>query len=126
VVVDCPFCHPEPGRAWVEHPYAIVIRDAFPVSEGHMLVVPRQHVASLFELPQEVQQAIWGLVAEVREQLTAEYSPDGFNVGVNDGQAAGQTVDHAHVHVIPRYAGDVPDPRGGIRWIIPAKAAYWK
>ena len=65
------------------------------------------------------------LVASVREQLQQEFKPDAFNIGVNDGTAAGQTVLHAHVHVIPRYAGDVPDPRGGVRWIIPEKADYW-
>ena len=90
-----------------------------------MLVVPKRHVASLFDLPDEEQAAIWKLVAQVRGKLASELQPDGFNVGVNDGPAAGQTVPHAHVHIIPRRAGDVPDPRGGVRWVVPAKAQYW-
>jgi diadenosine tetraphosphate (Ap4A) HIT family hydrolase len=84
-----------------------------------------QHVASLFDRPAEEQAALWWLVAEVRSRLQAQLKPAGFNIGVNDGQAAGQTVDHAHIHVIPRYNGDVADPRGGVRWIIPDKARYW-
>ena len=88
-------------------------------------MIPRKHVVSLFELSTAEQADLWMLVASVREQLQQEFNPDGFNIGVNDGTAAGQTVLHAHVHVIPRYAGDVPDPRGGVRWIIPEKADYW-
>lgn len=68
---------------------------------------------------------MWKLVAEVRSRLTDDLQPDGFNIGLNDGEAAGQTVMHAHIHVIPRWKGDVPDPRGGVRWIIPDKARYW-
>ena len=95
------------------------------VAEGHSLVVPKRHVASLFDLPDEEQAALWRLVALVRGNLMAELKPDGFNFGVNDGSAAGQTVMHAHVHVIPRRKDDVADPRGGVRWIIPSKAQYW-
>jgi diadenosine tetraphosphate (Ap4A) HIT family hydrolase len=69
--------------------------------------------------------AVWALVAEVRGLLAEEFGPDGFTIGLNDGPAAGQTVPHAHVHVIPRRSGDVPDPRGGVRWVVPHKAAYW-
>ena len=71
------------------------------------------------------QAAIWRLVAQVRGKLASERRPDGFNVGVNDAPAAGQTVPHAHVHVIPRRVGDVADPRGGVRWVLPGKARYW-
>jgi diadenosine tetraphosphate (Ap4A) HIT family hydrolase len=104
---------------------AIAFSDAFPVAEGHTLVAPRRHVTSLFDLPVEEQVALWRLVALVRGKLLEELRPDGFNVGVNDGPAAGQTVLHAHVHVIPRRVGDVGDPRGGVRWVVPDKAAYW-
>jgi diadenosine tetraphosphate (Ap4A) HIT family hydrolase len=103
----------------------VAFPDAFPVAEGHMLVVPKRHVASLFDLPDEEQASLWRLVALVRGKLASELKPDGFNIGVNDGPAAGQTVLHAHVHVIPRRAGDVADPRGGVRWVLPAKAPYW-
>ena len=121
----CPFCHLEKSRITLENDCAVAIPDAFPVAEGHMLVVPKRHVASLFNLPEEEQAALWRLVALVRGKLMDELRPDGFNVGVNDGPAAGQTVPHAHVHIIPRRAGDVPDPRGGVRWVVPGKAPYW-
>jgi diadenosine tetraphosphate (Ap4A) HIT family hydrolase len=121
----CPFCHLEKSRITLENDCAVAFPDAFPVAEGHMLVVPKRHVASLFDLPDEEQAAIWKLVAQMRGKLVFDLQPDGFNIGVNDGSAAGQTVMHAHVHVIPRRRGDVADPRGGIRWIIPEKAPYW-
>src|SRR5690242_6856241 len=120
----CPFCHLERPRIALENDCAVAFFDAFPVADGHTLVVPKRHVASLFDLPEGEQAAIWSLVALVRSRLMAEIRPDGFNVGVNDGPAAGQTVMHAHVHVIPRRTGDVADPRGGVRWVIPAKAPY--
>ena len=122
---DCPFClgHTE---VCASNEHAIAIRDGFPVSPGHTLVIPKQHAASLFDLPLDVQESIWKLVAVVRDRLMAEFHPDGFNVGLNDGRAAGQTIMHAHVHVIPRFNGDLADPRGGVRWVIPGKAAYWK
>jgi diadenosine tetraphosphate (Ap4A) HIT family hydrolase len=99
--------------------------DAYPVSQGHTLVIPRKHVSSIYGLTTEEQSAIWSLVAEVRNRLLTGLKPDGFNIGVNDGLAPGQTVEHAHVHIIPRRKGDVADPRGGIRSIIDDKANYW-
>lgn len=100
-------------------------RDQFPVSESHTLVIPRQHVTSIFDLHDNELEDLWKTVGQVREQLKNEFGAEAFNIGVNDGGAAGQTVEHAHVHVIPRYPGDVPDPRGGVRWVIPSKADYW-
>jgi len=103
----------------------VALSDKFPVSAGHALVVPRRHVASWLDLtPSELAHA-WELVARVARKLDVERHPAGYNLGVNVGTAAGQTIEHAHLHVIPRYAGDVPDPRGGVRWIIPARAKYW-
>jgi len=89
-------------------------------------VLPREHKANLFDLPGQTQAALWQLVAEVRNELQLDLAPAGFNIGLNDGVAAGQTVMHVHIHVIPRYRGDVRDPRGGIRCVIPGKAKYWK
>jgi diadenosine tetraphosphate (Ap4A) HIT family hydrolase len=103
----------------------VAFLDGFPVTQGHTLVVPKRHVASLFEMPEREQEGVWALVAQVRSLLLVELRPDGFTVGLNDGVAAGQTVMHAHVHIIPRRHGDVADPRGGVRWVIPDKAAYW-
>jgi diadenosine tetraphosphate (Ap4A) HIT family hydrolase len=95
--------------------------DAYPVSKGHCLVVPQAHVESIFDLPASIQAEIWKFVAEMRDILLVHYRFDGVNIGLNDGQ----TVMHAHIHIIPRYDGDVPDQRGGIRWIFPDKARYW-
>ncbi len=96
------------------------------MSNGHTLVVPKLHLASFFGLPRDDQADIWRLVAEVRSTLLSELQPDGFNIGMNDGKTAGQTVEHAHIHVIPRFRGDVDDPRGGVRWVLPARARYWE
>lgn len=122
---DCPFCAPDP-RPIAQSERGLAIRDRYPVSEGHTLVIPTEHVPSLYELAPEVQAELWRLVETVRSQLMEELSPDGFTIGVNDGRAAGQTVEHAHIHVIPRFEGDVDDPRGGIRHVRPDRAAYWE
>lgn len=122
---DCPFCALPAARVLHTGSHGRAFRDAYPVSDGHTLVAPHRHVASLYDLRPEERAGLWGMVDEVRQALVASHAPDGFNIGVNDGEAAGQTVGHAHIHVIPRYAGDVPDPRGGIRWVIPERARYW-
>ena len=125
-MLTCPFCSRlTAAEVTAESGHAVAFPDGFPVSRGHTLVVPRRHVASIYELSEDEQADVWQLVARVREQLARELDPAGFNIGLNDGTAAGQTVEHAHVHVIPRYEGDVPDPRGGVRWVIPDKAPYW-
>ena len=123
---ECLFCTFPLVRVLHTSAHGRAFRDAYPVSDGHTLVVPHRHVASLYDLTPEERAGLWELVDEVRQALAASRAPDGFNIGVNDGEAAGQTVGHAHIHVIPRYAGDVPDPRGGIRWVIPDRAPYWK
>lgn len=123
----CPFCQRLALRDLLaENPHAVAFKDAFPVSDGHCLIVPRRHVASLFDLSEEEQAAIWSLLPVLKQRLDARHAPAGYNVGVNVGEAAGQTVGHAHVHLIPRYPGDVADPRGGVRWVIPERAAYWR
>jgi diadenosine tetraphosphate (Ap4A) HIT family hydrolase len=123
--MTCPFCPPDSHRVVATNAQCIALRDGFPVSPGHTLVIPRRHVASLSELTPEEQSALWSLVAEARQQLDASLRPHGYNIGINDGVAAGQTVMHLHVHLIPRYTGDLEDPRGGVRWVIPHKADYW-
>ncbi len=123
----CPFCaRIEKGEVVLGNDLAAAIPDGFPVSAGHTLVVSRRHVADYFQLSAEEQGAIWALVPEVKVRLDEEHHPSGYNVGMNVGSAAGQTVWHAHVHVIPRYQGDVEDPRGGVRSVIRGKARYWK
>jgi len=114
-----------PPEAWIaSNELAFAIHDKFPVTPGHSLVIPRRVIATWWEATRDEQRALLDLVEIVRKQLLVERRPAGFNVGFNAGEAAGQTVTHLHVHVIPRYDGDVPDPRGGIRWVIPAKANY--
>lgn len=121
----CPFCPPEPERILRSDANCISLRDGFPISPGHSLVIPRRHVASLADLSEAEFSSLWKVLADTRFELDREFKPDGYNIGINDGAAAGQTVMHLHVHVIPRYAGDMPDPRGGVRWVIPEKADYW-
>jgi diadenosine tetraphosphate (Ap4A) HIT family hydrolase len=115
-----------PETRWVAaNALAFAIRDGFPISPGHSLVITRRLVADWFAATRDEQHAVLDLVDIVKQQLDAEFAPDGYNVGFNAGAAAGQTVAHLHVHVIPRFRGDAPDPRGGIRLILPAHARYW-
>ncbi len=123
---DSPFHPLDPEQVILETDAAVAFYDGFPLSEGHALVVPRVPASSLYELDSDVQAAVWEAVRLTREILLARHHPDGFNIGINDGPVAGQTVAHVHVHIIPRYAGDVADPRGGIRWILPERAKYWE
>lgn len=121
----CPFCTLNPTRILTSNANAISILDGFPVSIGHALIIPKRHIASLFEATREERNALFDLLEQVRIELQEKYNPDGFNIGINDGASAGQTVMHLHIHLIPRYAGDQTDPRGGVRWIFPDKADYW-
>lgn len=121
----CIFCCIPNSDIVIEKKSYYVIRDRFPVSLGHSLIIPKRHVASLFELTTEEFNALHELLHITKQQLDTQYQPAGYNVGVNVGEAAGQTVFHLHVHVIPRYTGDQADPRGGVRWIFPEKADYW-
>ncbi len=108
------------SELWVaSNTLAFAIRDANPVTDGHTLVIPRRLVVDFFGTTDEERLALFALVDEVKRALDASHRPDGYNVGFNAGAAAGQTVFHLHLHVIPRYAGDVEDPRGGIRHVIP-------
>lgn len=121
----CIFCSIAPDRIILEHPLAIVERDTYPLTQGHSLVIPRRHVASFFDTTVEERAAIMELLGQAKALIERDYAPDGYNIGINDGSAAGQTIMHLHVHLIPRYLGDSSDPRGGIRRIFPDKAAYW-
>ena len=121
----CPFCTLPTERIRGENEHAVWIRDGYPVSAGHSLVIPRRHVGSFFDVTAEERTAMLALLDEAKVAAELDFSPDGFNIGINDGPAAGQTVPHLHLHLIPRFAGDLQDPRGGVRWVIPAKADYW-
>lgn len=121
----CPFCTLPPERILHSNDYGVVIRDGFPISNGHTLVIPKRHVGSFFETTREEKLALLDLLDKAKSILKTELNPPSFNIGINDGQEAGQTVPHLHIHLIPRYEGDMDDPRGGVRWIIPEKAKYW-
>ncbi len=124
---DCPFCtRLAEGQVTIGEDLAAAFPDGFPVSTGHSLVVPRRHVSDFFQLTVEERASVWSVVAAMKARLDREHSPAGYNVGVNVGAAGGQTVWHAHVHLIPRYQGDVEDPKGGVRWVVRARAPYWK
>ena len=128
-VSDCPLCaRIAAGEAVAESPdgLAVAIRDAYPVAEGHTLVIPRHHEPDLLSLTGAEAASLWALVHEVARDVLAVTRADALTVGVNAGVAAGQTVMHVHVHLIPRHAGDVPDPRGGVRWVLHKRAAYWQ
>ncbi len=124
---ECPFCERISSRddIYATTEFAVAFPDGFPVSDGHTLVVPKRHVARAEKLERAEWAGLFDLVREVSRELASLPGVEGVNVGVNSGEVAGQTVHHAHVHVIPRRPGDVEDPRGGIRWVIPDKARYW-
>ncbi|QDZ26569.1 HIT family protein [Noviherbaspirillum sp. UKPF54] len=123
--MTCPFCSLPSVRIVEQNKYARWIYDGFPVSPGHSLIIPNRHIGSFFEATQEERMAILSLLDRAKAVVAHEFQPDGFNIGINDGPAAGQTVPHLHLHLIPRYKGDVEDARGGVRWVIPDKADYW-
>lgn len=112
----CELC--QPSDVLRENGLAYVRTDNHALSRGHVLVVPRRHVASFFDMTPEEQSAVLVLLGEAQRAIRAQHAPDGYNIGVNVGTAAGQSRMHVHVHLIPRYAGDVADPRGGIRCVL--------
>ena len=122
--MDCPFCELPQERVFYQDDLICCLWDAFPVSEGHALVITRRHVATWFDASLDEQAAVMRGVEIARAEISKRHVPDGFNIGVNVDAAAGQTVFHLHVHVIPRYWGDVADPRGGVRYVLPSRANY--
>jgi ATP adenylyltransferase len=123
--MSCPFCHPDPTQIFLETDLILAFWDRYPVSPGHALLTPKRHVANWFQATPEEQQALTHAITHARQEIEKHHKPDGYNIGINAGKAAGQTIDHLHVHLIPRYDGDQDDPRGGIRNIFPDKARYW-
>jgi len=122
----CVFCEKvDNNDVLYQNQLAACFRDGFPISNGHTLIIPKDHIQDYFELSKETKEAMNELVELARKDLIEEVNPDAFNFGLNSGPAAGQTVGHAHLHLIPRFEGDVEDPRGGIRWIVSDKAKYW-
>lgn len=128
-IYKCPFCEPSKqelsDRIIATGPHFYSIYDAYPVSPGHALIVANRHIASIFEIYLEEQEALFSIIKKTKSVVDAAYHPNSYNIGLNDGQAAGQTVHHLHIHLIPRYDGDMDDPRGGVRLMFPDKAKYW-
>ena len=121
---QCIFCNLASERIIAENEPCLAIRDGFPVSEGHTLIIPKRHVADYFDLTSDEIAAMQTMMKENKCQLDNTLHPDGYNVGVNVNAAAGQTVFHVHMHLIPRYIGDVENPKGGVRGVIPGKQKY--
>ena len=119
--MTCPFCQLE---AVIDGELAYVRNDKFPVSNGHCLIIPKRHVETWFDMTKEEQKEAFELIDKVKAMLDEKYAPDGYNIGMNCGETAGQTIPHAHIHVIPRYKGDMDNPRGGVRGVIPEKQNY--
>lgn len=122
---ECPFCAPEPDRELLtESAQVYAMLDKYPVTDGHALVIPKRHVSNYFELSSREQEACWMVANRTQELLCDRFDPAGYNVGINVGETAGQTIDHAHIHIIPRYKGDVDNPTGGVRNVTPEKGDY--
>jgi diadenosine tetraphosphate (Ap4A) HIT family hydrolase len=122
---ECRFCTSKPGRRMmIEGKLGFAAYDRHPASEGHFLVIPYRHFADYFDITDEEREDLWSMVAEGKKMVDKEFSPDGYNIGINVGKWAGQSIPHLHIHVIPRYQGDVENPKGGVRGVIPAKKLY--
>ncbi|MBW6499079.1 MAG: HIT domain-containing protein [Bacteroidales bacterium] len=122
---ECPFCNPDLSTQLItETATAYAILDKFPVSNGHCLIIPKRHLGSYFDLTLHEQRACWLIVNRCKEIIQKEFSPDGFNIGVNINECAGQSIFHVHIHLIPRYKGDVENPFGGVRGVIPSRKEY--
>ena len=120
---NCVFCG-DGLKVIKESIHSLAFYDTFPVSKGHVLIIPKDHYETYFDLPIEVRNDMLGLLDEMKLKLDDEFNPAGFNIGINSGTAAGQTVFHCHIHLIPRYNNDMEDPRGGVRGVIPEKQKY--
>ena len=114
----------EPSKFILENDLALGRFDDFPVNPGHMLFITKRHVKTIFDTTKEEKVAIFDLMEKAKVMIDEKYHPDGYNVGINCGECAGQSVMHVHVHLIPRYKGDVENPRGGVRGVIPEKQNY--
>ncbi len=125
--MNCFFCDIQKEKdpqVFLESENFIARFDDFPISKGHCEIIPRRHIVSFFDLTEKDATDMVRLIKKAKKTLDQEFTPDAYNIGVNEGEAAGRTVPHFHLHIIPRYKGDVANPRGGVRNIIPHKADY--
>lgn len=121
---DCIFCNIQHKEIIIESKLSHAIYDKFPVNKGHVLIIPKKHISSYFDLEVEEKNDLWDLVEKTKEILDDKFNPDGYNVGINIGKEAGQTIFHCHIHLIPRYLNDIKHPEGGVRAVIPSKQKY--
>jgi diadenosine tetraphosphate (Ap4A) HIT family hydrolase len=121
----CPFCTLPASRIVEENEHAMLVLDGYPISPGHSLLITKRHVGSFFDVTEIERTDLFALLGKAKVLVEKRHKPNGYNIGINDGAAAGQTVPHLHIHLIPRYEGDQVDPRGGVRWVISQKADYW-
>jgi len=119
---DCPFCGKP--KIVIKNELAFAHYDSYPVNPGHRLVITHRHIAEYFQATAEEKAAIWALVDEMKTIIDRDFKPDAYNVGVNIGEAAGQSIPHLHIHIIPRYEGDIENPQGGVRGVIPHRQKY--
>ena len=120
----CPFCSPLPAEVVLQNLLCFARYDRYPVARGHLLIIPFRHVASFFDLTDSERNDAIELIWQAKQKLDGDFHPNGYNMGVNVGHAAGQTILHAHIHLIPRYQGDVERPEGGVRGVIPQNRLY--
>ncbi len=128
VVAQCVFCDilsSGTQRIVRTHGTAVALYDAYPLNPAHALVIPKRHIQSFFEATPAERLDLLALLDTMKAEIDSSHAPQAYNIGINDGPAAGQTVPHLHIHLIPRYDGDTEDPRGGVRWVLPDKAVYW-
>ena len=126
-MTNCLFCDRDNATQHsiiLENDQAYARWDNMPVSQGHLEVIPKRHILSFFDLTDQELSSMYGLLAQAKSVVDKKYSPAGYNIGINDGEAAGRTIHHLHIHLIPRFLGDVKNPRGGVRHIIPGKGSY--
>lgn len=121
---NCVFCSVSKDAIIVESKLSFAIFDRFPVTNGHVLVIPKRHVSSYFDLYRNEREDLFDLIEQVKIILDEKFAPDGYNIGINVGESAGQTIMHVHIHLIPRFWGDIDNPRGGVRGVIPEKRIY--
>lgn len=120
---NCVFCESE-LEIVMESNQSLAFYDRFPVSKGHVLIIPKKHFETYFDVPQDIREDMLLILDKVKLMLDSKYQPSGYNIGINSGASAGQTVFHCHIHLIPRYDGDMEDPRGGVRGVKPDKQKY--
>ena len=120
----CKFCNVSPDRNYLNGEFGFAQWDKHPVNPGHSLVIPHRHIPTYFDAEEGERNGLWDMVNEVKEIIDTKHNPDGYNIGINIGPVSGQSILHLHIHIIPRYQGDMENPQGGVRGVIPGRQKY--